>query len=463
MDHAPSTTSRPPRERMRRGTLWVLVLLGSALIATRGAWRATQPEGNRDFRLLYSCAKAWMAGANPYEDTQVRAVFDREAGDPGVDAIGAERTSNQLVYPPATFPLIAPLTALPWRLASPIWIVLNLALYPASIAMIARALRLRGTARLALWAGGLMLGPAQTALKYGQPSIVVLACIAGAWVARSRAMERPDNSASIRPTNKSSILAGVLLALATALKPSMGLLFLLYEIGRLRWRLALAALITLALAYAIGIGQLAAHHIDWFPALQRNLANFTTISDGAPLATNDSRHHMLNLHYPLGTLVHDPALVKPLVVALLAAISLAYFLFDLRRGGAKGERRAWPGETLSAAMCAAITLSIVYHRFYDGVLMLFVVALAVLWWSRPVMPSARLLVTLIVAGFCIQWSIPLAAIAGKNALPQSITRGPFWIGVALPAQAWLLPVLALLFVALRARSASAAPDQRAGA
>src|SRR4051812_41064306 len=97
----------------RRALLILLLVLGCAVFAYRGPLRAMGPGGNYDFTLIYGSARAWLTEGRPYETDAVSRAWQSGGGPPARDPT-AVRGAGTLVYPPPTFPLLAPFAALPW-------------------------------------------------------------------------------------------------------------------------------------------------------------------------------------------------------------------------------------------------------------------------------------------------------------------------------------------------------------
>lgn len=443
---APSQTSRA------WAALWItLIVLGAALLAYRGPYRALQPAANQDFCLVYAQARAWLHGFNPYREESVREAFATAGAPPERDPMGGRR-SSVLVYPPHSYPLWAPLAALPWPVASVAWVGINTALYVLGAVFIARMLGLLGNARLAFWACAVWSAPAQTVIAHGQTSTPVLAGVALAALLQARRNAKADQADPPR-RDLGSPACGVLLALAVAIKPQLGLLFLLYQVGRMRWRTVAWAVATMALVFAVGFGRMALVQLDGWSLWTGNIQAFTTTDDADPTRRNPVAYQVLNLHYPLHRFFEDRDTVRLLVYAILGALSLAYFLVDLRRGRDLGERRdGWHAEILSLAMVAVITLSITYHRHYNATIMLFAAGVVMLLWSSRQALLPRILLTLVVASFAVPYSVVMTEAANRGWIPRAIGASKIVDVLVVPLQSLSLPVAAGLLVALRRRA-----------
>jgi hypothetical protein len=150
--------------------------------------------------------------------------------------IGADGT---FISPPLLAWLFVPLVAFPEPVAYVIWTLVSLA---ALIWTWHVAAPYRGLAKLSLLLLALALWPVMQAFYYGQPAIPILGLVAGAWW-----LMRKD-----RP-----VLAGIALALATALKPQVVIVLPVALFVSGRWRAVagwIAGGAVLALLSAIALG-----------------------------------------------------------------------------------------------------------------------------------------------------------------------------------------------------------------
>lgn len=152
-----------------------------------------------DFRAYYYAAKLGVeqGWSQIYNQDALRALIARYVS--GQDAV--VNSSHTYPNPPLLAWLVAPLTPLPYAAALVAWTLIGLA---ALLITWWLASPYRGLARITLLLLALALWPIHYSLVLGQPIPEILALVAGAWWLMRH--ERP-------------ILAGLLIALATALKP----------------------------------------------------------------------------------------------------------------------------------------------------------------------------------------------------------------------------------------------------
>jgi hypothetical protein len=294
--------------------LVALLLAAAACGFVRGPARAWR--GTIVLDVFYSASRAWLLGTNPYDNANLNAVFR---------AAGGEKPLDLSLNPPVTFVVLAPLAALPWGVAEKAWTLLNVLLTGLCLLVGTRLAGLRlGQRRTTFFlAFALALAPFHTAISQGQLTVVVTALVVLALAVELRGK---------------AALAGVALGLATAMKPQMGLLFLLLELARLRWRALMGAAGTLALLAGVAVGRMALAGVDWLPSWQESLATFTRGGTGDPTARNPASLLMINLHVVLHSFVERRWVVNLVVIAfvlLAGALALSSCPFS-------GRWRPWP-------------------------------------------------------------------------------------------------------------------------
>jgi len=439
-----------------------LLVIGVAIFSWRGPVRALGPGGSGDFVLVYSSARAWLLGGNPYLASDVSRAWESGGGPQDRDPM-LTRTGEVLLYPPTALAALSPLAALPWPAAWAVWVGLSTALAGATLYGVAALAGLTRDPRLrtGLWfflAAGVWLAPAQTCIAHGQTAVAAVALVVLGQVARMR------GASAKGPTWP--ILAGLFMGLATAIKPQVGGLFLVYEAGRLRWRPVAAAIGIAAALTLIGVGRMESAGVAWRESWTRNVADFAASGDGSPIAGNQIRYQLVNLHYPLHTFTDNRDAVRWTVYAIAGGLCLAYALVDLRqrrsaaRAGLPPASGEGAGELLSLSMVAAITLMVVYHRFYDAALVVIPLGMAVSEIARGRRGIAIWVVLALVGLFIAPGAVILAEAAARGWIPLSIPDTLVWHRALLPHQAWGLLLLAITLVLLRNRPETAAHPKK---
>jgi hypothetical protein len=460
MPAPPNPTTSPTAARLAhwsRPALVVLLLISIGWFAARGPVRAL--SGTADFFLFHAAARAWLAGSNPYLTEDVTRAWLAVGGDPAGDP-AITRPVSSLIYAPPTFVVLAPLAALPQGPANLIWMGLNVGFLCFSLWAIGRIAGLEGRGRMVLWICGFFFAPAATSVYVGQLSLLVLALIAGGHLLRLRAARGGA------PDTRGDWAAGALLGMAAIIKPQMGLLFLVYEAGRLRYRSVAGGLAAMGLLLLIGAGRLELAGIDWFDMWRHHLHVFASAGDGDASRANHMRYHLIHLAFPLHSLLEQREVVLGIVYAVLGGMSLAYFVIDLRRGRQEGEGH---NELLSLSMTAVVSLLIAYHRAYDAVLLLFPLAMGLrgVRMGRHAEPSVAAgmqwpsrrgyaAVLVMLAPFALPGSIILYKMGAEwQVVPRQLADSLLWEAFIVPHATWLILLLGIWVTVMRARTGPA--------
>lgn len=382
-----------------------------------------------DLAHIYSAARAWIDGANPYDG---RVLADLAA------SLGIVIGPGWSLHPPAMFVLLSPLAALPWPVAMSVSIVTNVVLAIGTIAMamsIAR-LSLQTPRGLGFAAFSLALAPVHTTISEGQLTIATTALVVGACAADLR--ERPAAS-------------GVFIALAAALRPQVGLIFVLLFLVRGQWGALASCVVTLTVVAAIAVGRLAMAGVDWLPTLVSNLAG-SGVADATGSATQ-----RLNLQALLHPLLPGQGDVPILFITAGVGVgAMAILVLGLRR---RVDREA---TLLRYAGFGVITLLMVYNRSYSATLLILPLAWAFAAFRPPSLRAAAAAVCVASAVFVVPGAAALARVRAPAGLGW---LDPWWTILQLHQVLAMLVVLAALLVAARHRpdGAVVAPSASRGA
>jgi len=401
-----------------------LVALSCAYFLYRGPYRAWQHTV--DLNTFYSASQAWLNGSNPYDTLNLSNLFRQAGGviDPAVS-----------LNPPLTFVLMAPLAMLPWPVAEAAWTILNLLLVAVCLWMVMAVARvsIREPRGLLFLSFAIALAPFHTSISQGQLTIPVTALVvASLW---GQIHNRP-------------VLSGICIALAVALKPQMGLLFLLLLLFRLQWKALLCGMSALAVITAVAVGRLAIAGVDWLPTLQSNLTHFIQGGTGDPTAA--SAYLMVNLQVLLHLLLADQTqMTLNFVTYAGVAAAGAVLLLALRH------RDDQEAHILLYAGCAVLTLLVVYNRIYSATLLILPLA----WAFSPLRPPRSLAAATIVAAAIAVFLIPGAAALASLPLPpdlQSISDTLWWRHLLVHEVYALVIILVGLLLGARYRDAAPA-------
>jgi hypothetical protein len=404
----------------------VVLLAALAMFVVR-TWMQPQYRPG-DFALYYTASQAWLAGENPYDTEAARARWLSAGGRADImPEIDGQRLPWQpVIILPQTLPLLVPLAALPAKVAVVAWYALAALLLLAQTAALAELIgsRLWQPLGMLLLAITLVLAPVHETFGYAQPSGPAISlAILGAWAA----------------TRRRDLLAGVLLALAAALKPQVGGVFVLYYLLRGRWRLVGVTAALGAMLLILAVSTMAARDIPWLSGWRGHMAEVDRVGGyNSPLPENPMRRHMLNLQMIFGGALASFTLVNVAALALTAALAsaLALAVRRARRRDTAPEGRAAPlDELLVLSAVCVLGLLPVYHRFYDGALMVVPAAWALGTVKRR--PIEASLVLTLVLSFVLP--VPVTARAMQLiGIDPDAAHGLWWDFLLEPWRVWLL-------------------------
>ena len=188
----------PARMRVVVGV--AVVLLGLGAVVSHALEYRGDERFSKDFALDYSSAKAFLDGANPY--APIRELVGRYL-DPPPEVLERNILPGANWHTPAKLLVTVPLTALPYRAAGVVWLLISAATLVAAGRLFAAEL---GATRAASWVAGaalLAVPVVQIDLSAGQLNgpMLLLMVLAWRYVRRGR-----------------DLLAGLALGGAVALK-----------------------------------------------------------------------------------------------------------------------------------------------------------------------------------------------------------------------------------------------------
>ncbi len=335
------------------------------------------------------------------------------------------------VYPPTALPLIVPLSLFNWREASIAALTINSLLALLSIAALISTAGLdwrepRGLLFVAL---GLAFAPLHTGVALA--NLIILA--ASAAIMAIWASEK-----------KRDLLAAVLLAIATGVKPQIGGIVLIGYTFKRRWRIvAPAGVLLLALA-SFSVLRMEIAGADWRQSwLSNNAESLAPGGPNDPTAANLSRHHLINLHWPLYAIFDHGWLVNSIVLLFTGSL-LLILLLALRRSSADRQ------EIVFISALSVISLSAIYHRFYDATLLLAPLAWSLASWNGKHKAPARL-VFLFIMPFLIPGAVALQETARARDWLATLNGEWWWNILVLPHQVWAIALLAICLVYAQTR------------
>ena len=362
-----------------------MLLLGCVFFVAIGAlMEYFNPLGMTDFLQIYSSSRAIAHHHDPYKPDELLAFYEADTGGVPTDSSVVSSTYRKIVFIapnlPTTLFLVAPLAALPWKVAVILWMALIAACFILACYSIwsfgaESAPRLYGVLILLILVNsGLLLSTGNTAGLVVSLTVIAVCCFL-----RDR-----------------FIPAGVLcLAIALAIKPHdagpIWLYFLLAG-GAQRKRAILSAALTAVIIVpaVLWVSHSAPH---WAPELQSNLAGGLSqggLNNPGP-TTQGGRGigQIISLQAVLSLIRDDARFYNPVAYIICSVLLLLWCVRTLRTRSSL--RMAW----LALAVISALTMLPFYHRTYDARLLLLAIpACASLWMEHRAIGRSALLLTL---------------------------------------------------------------------
>ena len=371
-----------------------MLMLGSVFFVAIGVlMERTNPLGMTDFEQIYASSRCVAHHCDPYKPAALLAFYQADTGGVPADTSIVSRTYRKIVFIapnlPTTLFLIAPIAALPWKLAVLLWMLLIAGCFIVACFQIwsfgaEEAPRLYGALLfLVLVNSGLLLCVGNTAGIAVSLAVIAAVCFLG---------DRPG-------------FAGVVcLAIALAMKPhDAGPVWLFFFLagGRLRARaLQSAALTAVIIAPAVLWVSYAAPH--WLTELHANLAQGLApggLNNPGP-TTQGGRGigQIISLQAVLSLIRDEARFYNPVAYLVSGALLLPWSIKTVK--GGISQRLAW----LALAAISALTMLPFYHRTYDARLLALAVP-ACVWLWRQRGPLGRWALVLTIAGIVLTGDI----------------------------------------------------------
>jgi hypothetical protein len=381
-----------------------------------------------DFSNVYSASRAWLAGQNPYDIDAVHRAWDQS--HPGRflgkhEAVGLRDWAA--VHPPSTLILLSPLAMLNAVPAHLIWMTSVLGLMVASFFAL---FSLSGIAwpsgRMLLVACALASAPIQCAIESGQPALPSAAMVILAVWAFSKDRQ---------------FLAGVLLGLATCVKLQMGLPFVAYYLFIRQWRIASVASLVFAVATLAAITRMETMgYSNWWLDWHKNIA--LTLEPGQvndPRPGGPWRNDMVNLQTLIDVVLHAQVAIDFCVLFVFIPL-LTGFLARVRPTKAAGQ------DLLALSLVSLLSMLPLYHRLYDGCLLMMLLAWA-LGRVETRQRGSAIVVLLLLGEFLVPIDL-VPFVLRRTHVFDSLISTHWWQGLVVPHHAW--GVLAISLGALYA-------------
>jgi hypothetical protein len=425
-------------QQTRGGNLhWLALAAASLIFFAVGGARAYRLS--YDFVPVYTGARCLLHGCNPYDTAQLEREFYRAGGH------AQELPSWEIdvpVYPPSTFLVLSPLALLRYPAARLLWFLVNGILFVTSAVLVIRVCP-PAQRWLASCVGGFILATSGILLVLGQPAALAisLVIIASYLFLRSRWLP----------------LGAVLFMFSLAVKPQIGGLIVLYLLTQRTYRRYAAAALAGSLSILLLAGLVLQFHpnsAQWTSTLRGNLS--ATLSPGGsadPRPANLEAIGDTNLQTLTSIFFTDARSFNGTAYAIFLLLVLASSAAILA---------APPGyETscLAIGALAVLSLTPVYHRFYDTRLLLLTIpALLVVFETRRLLGILVTVVT-ILAVVSVQYRVQQFFLS--HAAWQAMLQNKFVFIVLLRQQNLELLLLFFMYlsalVSLRRSEESALP------
>ena len=402
-----------------------LLVLGSAAIVFFAAGAARAFRASNDFVPVYTGARCLLHGCNPYDTAQLEQQFFQGGGHPG------ELPSWQIdvpVYPPSTFLALSPLAMLPFPVARLVWFLLNGSLFVVATGLIV-GLCPRPQTWLATILASTFLLTSGILLVLAQPALfaISLVVIASFLFLRGRFLS----------------VGALAFMLSLAVKPQIGGLIVLYLlVQRIHWRYAAMAMVG-ALACLLSAGFLLQHHprsTAWATTLRGNLS--ATLSPGGsadPRPANQQAIGDINLQTLTSIFFTEAKQFN----AAAYVVFLALFALGIT---AIVRTTAGPETNLLAlAALAILSLTPIYHRFYDSRLLLLTIPAAVIIFQQRRVMGAVISAFTVLAIISIQYRVQGYYL--QQGKLQTILQNKFLLIALLRQQNLELLILFCLYLA----------------
>ncbi|MGB7600448.1 MAG: glycosyltransferase family 87 protein [Candidatus Sulfotelmatobacter sp.] len=428
----------------RRFRLFALCLLACLAIlefSLRGPVRALEKDGQNfnDFVSPYEQTHAWISGRDPYAPAVLRDLWPTSVRPhfvvtETIDGTLPAKRGIPSPYWTLSFPLLLPIAELPWKVAIWLWAVTSV----VAVFMVALILvHLAGARRysplaIMIIVSALLWAPVQTAVATS--NIFTIAFALGMCAAFCLTQDR-------------SGLAGMLLICTIALKPTVGLPFLIYIlVHRKRARVISAAIATGILLLCVAVIPPASRTLWWQSFLANSQRMFAPGAIDDFSTVNPIHFQLVNLSVPLFPLLHGRTLAE-VSAALIFVVVLIVWVFAVRRDRCLG--------LLDLAILASASLLPVYHRFMDAGILLIPVAWALSELKGELRSSAAACL-LLASPFLVPGATVLHEFSDRYEMFQKLSRSWFWESLILPHEAWLILLLCAVLIMARCHSRASA-------
>jgi hypothetical protein len=411
--------------RFPRPDLKLLVLCIASLIFLWDGGRKALVD-SCDFYPVYAGARCLIHGCNPYDTLQLDQQYLQAGGR--IDEM-LPWPYEMPKYPPSTLLVLIPLALFRYPLARFLWFLLNGCLIVTSAGLIL-SMCPRSHRWLATILVSFILVTSRVQLGAGQPSNFAISLLVIGIYLFFRGRFLP--------------LAAFLLMLSLAVKPQIGGLIVLYLlVRRIHWRYALAAMAG-ALALLISAGLIISmnpRNAGWTSTLRENISTHLEVGGvNDPHPANIWANHSTNLQAITSVFFADEREFNAAAYAIFLALLLVWIAAVLLT-------KAGPEmHLLSISALAALSLTPVYHRFYDTrILLITIPAIVIVYQKRRLLGAIiGALTALIIYSLSLQSRVQVFLL--NHAMWQSVLQNKILFILLLRQQNLELPILVCLYL-----------------
>lgn len=372
------------------------------LFVVRGPYRAIRSSKSQDFAGVYTAARCWMHGKNPYDHAAFAQEFVCRAGGP--PTLVPTEESQPSVYPPTAMPILATLAWLPWASANVVWCFLSITVFAASLLPVFRSAELSGWRKWVLGSVVLAYSPTHTGIATGNPSVITNGFI-GLAVYFSM-MNRP-------------LISGILLGIAQCLKPQLSICALAVLALWKCWLPVLTSVLVTLVAAEASLLRASSfwQYWQWCLTLRQNLTMSLALGGiNDPSLANPRSYHLLNGQAIAGLFTKNSYINDVAVWILVGALIAIYLHFRSRTCNACDWR--------DLGFFSVVTIVVTYHRYYDAQIFLLLVPFLLKHWPTERVIVASLSVCLLFLSFPSQtaFAVVLGSVSARSLLGVIMLR-----------------------------------------
>jgi|GEM_PF-5280777 len=380
-----------------------------------------------DFATPFFATKAWLHGANPYDDFYIAKLWQKETGKALTTLIDTGRLS---LYPITTFPILFPFTFFNFNQAKILWFSINFLCLIYQIYIFIKLANLKYTQLGAIIIASLALLFIPNKIGFIQANIgffTVSCVIFSLWAY----------------FNNNDIFSGIFIAISCAIKPHVGIPFLLLFIINKKWKVLAVFIISLSVAlfvslYIIGLD----HCITYLTSFENNI--IFSMSKGEindPSLNNPFNFHLINLQHPLWAIFNDK-LITNFTTFLIVGVELIIFISLVKRYKIKKI------DLIQISTLSSIILLPIYHRIYDASILFVNVPLAMILSCTKYKIYGLILLTILLPFILINSANFIHFIAIYGYVSNQLSQSLIWKAFLQPHQSWLIFSLSVISLCL---------------